>query len=656
MRQNNLYQLFSLAHTQRRKPTKLGQILVDLGYIQPMDLLRALAIRRGQNAMLGEILVAHNVITHAQLIHALSTQYNIDVLDISGHEVPFELVQNFTAEDCFRLHFIPLSVRDDTITLALANPSHRDAIKKIVAGVGYRAEFVLDYRRTIQDKIAGAYREALLHKAKTICPAEFSCRDMLHPTRRRNFVICVALGMGLLAMVDMLWLMLFFMVIGIMMLSTCLKLLCIIGYFIHEARQKHAPPAPIPIRPPPLPSISVLVPLFRETNIAERLIARMKNLKYPRELLEICLVVEENDTETRAVIDATPTAPWMQVIVVPHDDLRTKPRALNYALDFTRGEVVGIYDAEDAPQHDQLYKVAEALQNSTDDVACVQAELDYYNARTNWLSRCFTLEYATLFRTLMKGQTALRLPVLLGGTSVFFKRDILEKLGRWDAHNVTEDADLGVRLYRKGYRCACVESVTFEEANCRPLPWIGQRSRWLKGFLVTWVVHIKRPVALFRDIRVKGVLCMTGALLGAVNAFIAPPFVLPMALVYFGYNVPMYDGVPLVILAWLGGVFLISEVIHLGLYAISSRGKGHRYLRWTIPTLWLYWPLGCFAALKAFYEIVIKPTYWVKTPHGIGDEGLAVSHESARHKSVADVFYLRKSQRAEPLIAKVPLQ
>ncbi len=161
-----------------------------------MDLLRALAIRRGQNAMLGEILVAHNVITHAQLIHALSTQYNIDVLDISGHEVPFELAQNFTAEDCFRLHFIPLSIRDDTITLALANPSHRDAIKKIVAGVGYRAEFVLDYRRTIQDKIAGAYREALLHKAKTICPAEFSCRDMLHPTRRRNFVICVALGMG----------------------------------------------------------------------------------------------------------------------------------------------------------------------------------------------------------------------------------------------------------------------------------------------------------------------------------------------------------------------------------------------------------------------------------------------------------------------------
>ncbi len=169
MRQNNLYQLFSLA-TAKARTDQTGQILVDLGYIQPMDLLRALAIRRGQNAMLGEILVAHNVITHAQLIHALSTQYNIDVLDISGHEVPFELAQNFTAEDCFRLHFIPLSVRDDTITLALANPSHRDAIKKIVAGVGYRAEFVLDYRRTIQDKIAGAYREALLHKAKTICP------------------------------------------------------------------------------------------------------------------------------------------------------------------------------------------------------------------------------------------------------------------------------------------------------------------------------------------------------------------------------------------------------------------------------------------------------------------------------------------------------
>jgi cellulose synthase/poly-beta-1,6-N-acetylglucosamine synthase-like glycosyltransferase len=91
----------------------------------------------------------------------------------------------------------------------------------------------------------------------------------------------------------------------------------------------------------------------------------------------------------------------------------------------------------------------------------------------------------------------------LGGTTLFFRRHILEELGGWDAHNVTEDADLGVRLARKGYKTELVSTVTYEEANCKAWPWVKQRSRWLKGFLITYFVHMRRPRRLLSDLGLR---------------------------------------------------------------------------------------------------------------------------------------------------------
>ncbi len=266
------------------------------------------------------------------------------------------------------------------------------------------------------------------------------------------------------------------------------------------AALRAAPPEPAAPAMVRLPSVSIIVALYRESDIAPRLVRRLSRLDYPRELLDVVLAVETEDTMTRAALVNADLPPWMRVVVVPAGRVKTKPRALNLALDHCRGAIIGIYDAEDAPEPDQIRKVVDRFHRRGPDVACLQGVLDYYNPRTNWLSRCFTIEYATWFRLVLPGIQRLGLAVPLGGTTLFFRRSVLEELGGWDAHNVTEDADLGIRLYRHGYRTELLETVTGEEANCRVIPWIKQRSRWIKGYMMTWAVHMRSPRLLWRQI------------------------------------------------------------------------------------------------------------------------------------------------------------
>ena len=244
-----------------------------------------------------------------------------------------------------------------------------------------------------------------------------------------------------------------------------------------------------------------MVPLLRESEIAETLVKRLSRLTYPKALLDVVLVLEEGDATTRATLERTELPKWMRVIEVPASDgLTTKPRALNYALDFCRGSLIGIWDAEDAPAPSQIEDVVEHFHHADEDVVCLQGILDYYNPRANWMARCFTIEYATWWRLVIPGIAKLGLVVPLGGTTLFFRRDKLIELGGWDAHNVTEDADLGVRLARAGYRTEIIPTVTMEEANCRVWPWVRQRSRWLKGFAITWAVHMQKPRQTLKDL------------------------------------------------------------------------------------------------------------------------------------------------------------
>ncbi|MEL6574758.1 MAG: glycosyltransferase family 2 protein [Pseudomonadota bacterium] len=366
------------------------------------------------------------------------------------------------------------------------------------------------------------------------------------------------------------------------------------------------------------PVISILVPLYREAEMVPRLLASLERLDYPRHCLEVCLIVEERDFPTQEAIDAMRLPRWARMIVVPDGAPRTKPRALNYALGFCRGRIVGILDAEDRPEPGQLKAVASALRTLPRRIACVQCQLSYFNARENWITRCFQLEYSIWFDVLLRGFERLGLPVPLGGTSVYFRRGALEAVGGWDAHNVTEDADLGMRLFRRGWRVRVLSVRTEEEANCRPLPWIRQRSRWLKGYLLTWLSHIRRPVALWREMGPRGFLGFNVLFLGAACSYLAMPLFWISVIGWLLTGTTPWDSFvpdwafwPLAV-SLAGGQALMLAAAGLAMW----RKRALDLMLW-VPTLPFYWTLGALAAWKAVLELFVAPYYWDKTRHGV---------------------------------------
>jgi cellulose synthase/poly-beta-1,6-N-acetylglucosamine synthase-like glycosyltransferase len=398
-----------------------------------------------------------------------------------------------------------------------------------------------------------------------------------------------------------------------LVIMTALKLLATVLFL----RRPPETPPPRPLAMRDLPTVSVLVPLFKERDIATALIARLRRLDYPDRKLDICLVVEHDDRLTRATVAATDLPAHMRVIEVPPGTLQTKPRALNYALTFARGSIVGVYDAEDAPDPDQIRMVVNRFAARDGRVACLQGRLDYYNSRANWLARCFTIEYATWFRVVLPGLQKLGLAVPLGGTTLFFRREILESLGGWDAHNVTEDADLGIRLARRGYRTEILETVTEEEANARAWPWVKQRSRWLKGYALTWAVHMRRPRDLWRDLGPRAFLGVQLLFLGTLSQFVLMPALWSLWLIALGLPHPLSGVVTGPVALALAILFIGAEVIGAGISALAVRDAGKPDLMKWAPTLHVYFPLAALAAYKGLLELASRPFYWDKTAHGI---------------------------------------
>ncbi|WP_223870700.1 glycosyltransferase family 2 protein [Salipiger aestuarii] len=365
-----------------------------------------------------------------------------------------------------------------------------------------------------------------------------------------------------------------------------------------------------------LPPVSVLVPLFREERIASSLIERLGRLDYPRAQLDVILILEAQDTMTRAALAQVDLPPWMRVIEVPDGTVTTKPRAMNYALRFARGDIIGIYDAEDSPAPDQLKRVAEHFSRVPAKIACLQGILDFYNPKANWLSRCFAIEYASWFRVVLPGLARLGFAIPLGGTTVFLRREALEEVGGWDAHNVTEDADLGVRLARHGYVTELIPVVTREEANNRAWPWVRQRSRWLKGYMITWRVHTRAPRRLLRDLGAWRFFGVQAIFLSAFTQFLLAPVLWSYWLVLAGWRPPLLEGAHPGLMGTMIVLFLATEAISVlvGVTAVSR--SPHRGLMPWVPTLFLYFPLGTLAVYKAAYELVTRPFYWDKTMHG----------------------------------------
>ncbi len=393
-----------------------------------------------------------------------------------------------------------------------------------------------------------------------------------------------------------------------------LRVLCLLP---PVARQAEAEPPELDDAD--LPVYSVLVPLFREVSVLGQLTGALRRLRYPADKLDIKLILEEEDVLMQRAVAGLRPDPRVEVIVVPAGLPQTKPRALNFALQFCRGTLVTIYDAEDIPERDQLLKAARRFAAAPAELACLQAQLSFYNPNENWLTRQFAAEYATLFGVLLKVLANHRLPLPLGGTSNHFRMDVLRSVGGWDPYNVTEDADLGLRLARFGYDTEMLDSFTHEEANTRLGNWLRQRARWLKGFLMTWFVHMREPLVFMREVGPSGFWTAQALTLGIFASALLHPLCMVATLVAYVLHpeVPKGAGLAVLLLAGLNFLVLVAGYavsIALTRRALLARGR----VNWlTLATMPVYWMLMSAAAWLALWQFIASPFHWNKTEHGL---------------------------------------
>ena len=390
--------------------------------------------------------------------------------------------------------------------------------------------------------------------------------------------------------------------------------------FIPHAKSNSPYLKTIPLQDYELPVYSVLVPVFREIAVLKQLLTALSALNYPAEKLDIKIILEENDTAMVHAVAEKTLPPHFEVIIVPAGKPQTKPRALNYALQFCRGSLLTIFDAEDVPEPNQLQIAAETFAVAPHHLVCLQARLVFYNANENWLTRQFTIEYGTLFSLVLPSLARDQLPIPLGGTSNHFRCDVLRSVGGWDPFNVTEDADLGLRLARAGYTTGVIDSQTYEEANRKLGNWLHQRSRWLKGFMQTWLVHMRAPNRLLYEMGPAGFWVTQAATIGILVSALFHPILVFYSLWMFWMVEPHPDNASPAITILTGlntAVFAMGYCLTMWAGKIALRKMGIAGWWWSIATMPAYWMLVSLASWMALWQFIWNPFHWNKTAHGI---------------------------------------
>ncbi|CCH54139.1 hypothetical protein BN8_03283 [Fibrisoma limi BUZ 3] len=402
------------------------------------------------------------------------------------------------------------------------------------------------------------------------------------------------------------------------LIAICFKLfLALVGsrFELHQAVTKEEVKQ---VRNEDLPVYTIHLPVYKEDKLIRKLIWNLQSLDYPMEQLDIKLLIEEDDDKTLNAVRALEFPAIFEVVVVPFHMPKTKPKACNYGLHFSRGKFLTIYDAEDIPDPDQLKKTVFLFNKLPENFICLQGALNYFNRNENLLTRMFTLEYSYWFDYMLPGLGTLDIPIPLGGTSNHFKLDVLRELGAWDPFNVTEDADLGVRAFAKGYKVAIVNSTTYEEANNEPFNWIRQRSRWIKGYMQTYLVHMRSPRKLINKIGWKGFLGFNFFIGATPMTFLLYPLLLLFFITYLVFDLkairPLFPDWVLYISTFN---LIVGNILMIYINMLAVFKRRFYELIWFSLVNPLYWLMHSIAAYKGLWQLITKPFYWEKTNHGL---------------------------------------
>jgi len=595
----------------------IGERLTASGVVSPEAVAAALEQQRRTGSRLGEILLASGDLRAEQLAPLLAEQWGLPWLDDGVAVAPEAL----GADLAWRLAVAPVRT-GGAVRFATSELLHPIQLAELQAAAGHD-DLVVTTPQRVKELATAAYREDGLARAT------FHLRDT-RPEASASRVLSTGqkvwavAALVIVAACAVLW----------PLTTATVVLAAATTYYLLNSLYKYrlafdslSGAGNIPVSDEEvaaldertLPRYTVLVPLYKEAAIVSLLTHNIRRLDYPAAKLEVLLLCEEDDDETIDALLASDLPDNYHLIRVPDGQPRTKPRACNYGLLLARGQLAVIYDAEDRPDPDQLKKVVIGFSKTRGNLACIQGKLNYFNRDQNLLTRWFAAEYAMWFDLVLPGLHFNRHPIPLGGTSNHFRTDVLRELDAWDPFNVTEDADLGIRLWQRGYETAMVDSVTLEEANSRTGNWVRQRSRWIKGYIQTWLVHMRHPWRLVRAIGIGPWLSLQMTVGGILVTLFNPVFWALALLFLIATPDWLLDLFPGVLFYIAAAQLVIGNFVHVYLFFV---GLGRRQYWDVIPSLLIvpvYWMLMSVAGWKGAVQLFTKPFYWEKTDHGLVD-------------------------------------
>jgi glycosyltransferase XagB len=602
---------------------RFGELLVKQGLITPSELEEALQLQEQWQRPLGEIIVAKGYIKNLQLAQTLANHFTLPFVNLQQIPIKKELIEEKEIENYLSYLFLPIDWEQDHLTITCASPSE-DILKYLEDKYKVPIKLAVTSKFDIIWLVAQLFEDSHIHHAtRKLLTKKPEHSASITFTNKQLFFSLALISMGCFSL-----LLNPIFTLHAFLLSICLIYIALIGFRMYlvwlgvhindRRRSDLKKPPPAPLTNEDLPIYTILVPLFHERETLAILAGCLKRLDYPLAKLDIKLIFEENDPETIAYAKTLKLEEIFEFIVVPYSFPQSKPKALNYALRFARGELVTIYDAEDKPEPDQLKKVVSYFKSLPDSVVCLQAKLNFFNAHENILSRMFTLDYSIWFDYFLPALDALRIPIPLGGTSNHFKISVLRSLHSWDPHNVTEDADLGVRISALGLNVSTIASTTYEEATIHIKTWIKQRSRWIKGYMQTWLVHMRTPIVFYKTVGARAFWGFQLFVGGTAFVTLVNPILWGSFIAWLMTKAPIFDEI---FSGFTLTVSFISLVIGngLGVYVgfLSNHHRKIKNLGMYSLIMPFYWVLQSLAGIKAAIELVRNPFHWHKTPHGL---------------------------------------
>ncbi|MEO8529141.1 MAG: glycosyltransferase, partial [Pseudolysinimonas sp.] len=545
------------------------------------------------------------------------------VVDLATTSRDDHLIHRWSGKQMLAENWMPLR-RDSDDVIRVATARVPDAARRahIESVIGAPARFVVATSWDIRNLLLTVFHKTIADEAANELfrqNPKLSARQVFSRGQKVGFIVIVLVGLVSLVIWPVPTVITVLTIVSVAFLaSTIFKLMIAMKGAKYDVVERVSREQVDELLDVDLPKYTVLVPVFREANIVPQLVGNLGNIDYPADKLEVLVLIEDEDHLTREAYLGSNPPPNFHLVNIPKGTPQTKPRACNVGLFLASGEFLVIYDAEDAPDADQLKKCVVAFRRGGAKTVCVQAALNFFNADENVLTRMFTLEYNYWFDYMLAGLDAADLPIPLGGTSNHFRTQALIELGGWDPYNVTEDADLGIRASAMGFRVGVINSTTMEEANTSIPNFIRQRSRWIKGYMQTSLVHARRPLALIREIGLRRFLSFVLLIAGTPITFLA---VIPLYVVTaFTIFIPTQWLEPFfpVWLLWITLVnFVIgsSVMVYLSMMGPYKRGTFDLIL-WSLLNP-VYWILHSLASYKALWQLLFKPHYWEKTEHGL---------------------------------------